>query len=105
MTAVKRPCLDCGVLIPLMRESRCPACERRNNESRWQRGLTGSRGSRGNWKRMRAKALKRDRFRCVSCGTDRKLVVHHRDGIATNNALSNLVTLCEGCHRGVHRRP
>lgn len=32
------------------------------------------------------------------------LVVHHLDGDKTNQALSNLVTLCNSCHMSIHRR-
>ena len=60
------------------------------------------------WYYFRKRILKRDRNRCVECGSGDKLNVHH---IATviNNPLEeyseeNCVTLCEKCHRDQHRR-
>ena len=57
----------------------------------------------GNWQR----AMERDGYRCQSCGTDKKLLVHHRDGSgersqSPNHELDNLVTLCHKCHVAVH---
>ena len=31
-----------------------------------------------------------------------RLVIHHKDGDCMNNHLSNLVTLCDTCHKLVH---
>lgn len=43
---------------------------------------------------------------CERCGATLevvpRLVVHHKDGDATNNVLSNLITLCDSCHKLVH---
>ena len=56
-------------------------------------------------------ALERDGYRCIDCGTNQnangdRLDVHHLDGnglsvpcARRNNELSNLITLCRGCHR------
>jgi len=57
-----------------------------------------------NWESIRKKALKRDGYQCGNCGSTNRLHVHHivplsKDG--TNN-LSNLRTLCEGCHKKLH---
>lgn len=43
---------------------------------------------------------------CEYCGATLdfvpRLVVHHRDGNATNNDPNNLITLCDSCHKKVH---
>ena len=54
----------------------------------------------------RHKALKRDDYRCVVCGQENSLVIHHKDGSGytkLNNKMENLVTLCRGCHVKIHR--
>jgi len=50
------------------------------------------------------KALERDDYKCQVCFNhfSKKLVVHHIDGDRQNNDLSNLVTLCQVCHRQIH---
>jgi hypothetical protein len=52
------------------------------------------------------KALERDNYKCVHCGTDKQVVVHHIDksrktGIL-NNDLRNLMSLCRFCHAKIH---
>lgn len=39
---------------------------------------------------------------CTICSHSRRVVVHHADGDATNDSISNLVPLCDRCHRKVH---
>lgn len=39
---------------------------------------------------------------CEVCCNRADLVVHHIDGNKNNNALTNLSTLCRGCHSGIH---
>lgn len=56
-----------------------------------------------NWKNIRKKILKRDKEECRICTRQYYLHVHHIDYDRLNNAESNLVTLCEPCHRAVHR--
>lgn len=50
----------------------------------------------------RAKAIERDGYKCVKCGSAEMLNVHHKDrsgGKAKpNNSLDNLITLCTVCH-------
>lgn len=59
---------------------------------------------------LRTQALERDGYRCQECGTDEKLVVHHKirrlerskkDAISR---LEDLQTLCRRCHINVHRQ-
>lgn len=56
----------------------------------------------------RLKALVRDGFKCRRCGLrdsrKGKLHVHHIDENNKNHDLTNLITLCNSCHRTVHCR-
>lgn len=73
------------------------------NHPRWKGGIGANRGR--NWPKQRQLALKRDKNRCVLCGTTVKLCVHHirpyrefnGDYLAAND-LTNLITLCYWCH-------
>ena len=55
---------------------------------------------------LRQQILRRDRWRCQSCGTLSNLEVHHREfrGHSGADSEENLITLCVACHAGVHRR-
>jgi 5-methylcytosine-specific restriction endonuclease McrA len=57
------------------------------------------------WRRIREQVLARDGHACRLCGETQALEVHHLDGDWANNALSNLVTLCEACHEELHGKP
>jgi len=48
--------------------------------------------------------LERDNFKCVHCGNDVNLVIHHIVFLINNgtNDISNLITLCEKCHGKAH---
>lgn len=73
--------------------------------------ITSNRQSRGNlgaeyipnWKSIRAAIVKRDDGCCRICNKNYYLHVHHIDWDRSNNKDSNLVTLCEPCHRAVHK--
>ncbi len=56
------------------------------------------------WKELREVILTRDRHRCMLCGAEEYLHIHHKDGDCTNDAPVNLITLCERCHSRVHAR-
>ena len=51
------------------------------------------------WSRTRRAAKRRDEGRCVRCGGEYLLSIHHLDGDRRNNAPANLATLCAPCHR------
>ena len=55
---------------------------------------------------LRQQILRRDSWRCQSCGTMSSLEVHHRKFRSHSGADSeeNLITLCEACHARVHGR-
>ena len=55
------------------------------------------------WKDTRVKVLIRDKYRCKICNSSAKMEVHHIIPVSVNDELaldiSNLITLCEKCHR------
>lgn len=57
------------------------------------------------YERLRQQILRRDGWRCQSCGTMSNLEVHHRKFRSHSGADSeeNLITLCTGCHARTHR--
>lgn len=59
------------------------------------------------WQAIRQKVLQRDNFRCVSCGVEldsAEADIHHLlpRSMGGTDQLSNLVTLCDGCHAAHH---
>lgn len=53
------------------------------------------------FRHARQKALERDGHRCVDCGKEGRLHVHHIED-PDNHELDNLVTLCARCHVARH---
>jgi 5-methylcytosine-specific restriction endonuclease McrA len=55
---------------------------------------------------LRQQILRRDGWRCQSCGTMSNLEVHHTEFRSHSGSDSgeNLITLCAACHSRVHRR-
>lgn len=56
--------------------------------------------------RLRLEILKRDQWRCQNCGSQQHLQVHHTElrSRSGSDTEANLITLCEACHRRVHRQ-
>ena len=54
---------------------------------------------------LRNQVLRRDSWRCQSCGTMSNLEVHHKEfrSQSGDDSEQNLITLCSGCHTVVHR--
>jgi 5-methylcytosine-specific restriction endonuclease McrA len=57
------------------------------------------------YRKLRSEVLKRDGWRCQTCGSSDDLQVHHlcsrsRLGDDTDE---NLITLCADCHSDIHR--
>jgi len=54
---------------------------------------------------LRNHVLRRDGWRCQSCGTMSNLEVHHKEfrSQSGDDSEPNLITLCTTCHAGVHR--
>ena len=58
------------------------------------------------YENLRQQILRRDGWRCQSCGTMSNLELHHREfrSHSGTDTEANLITLCAACHAGVHRR-
>jgi 5-methylcytosine-specific restriction endonuclease McrA len=56
------------------------------------------------YQRLREQVLRRDSWRCQSCGTRSSLEVHHKElrSQSGNDSEQNLITLCVACHSLVH---
>jgi 5-methylcytosine-specific restriction endonuclease McrA len=54
---------------------------------------------------LRQQVLRRDRWRCQSCGTMVNLEVHHKEfrSHSGHDSEANLITLCSECHASIHR--
>ncbi len=54
------------------------------------------------WKEV----LRRDGWRCQSCGRSEDLQVHHIEARSRlgDDSEQNLITLCADCHRGIHAK-
>ena len=67
----------------------------------------GKKSNRRRWDGNHAAALERDGRKCIQCGAEKKLRVHHRDGSgeaeSPNHDLQNLETLCSTCHKRIHK--
>ncbi len=53
---------------------------------------------------LRQLVLRRDRWRCQSCGSMANLEVHHKQfrSHSGHDSEGNLITLCAGCHNETH---
>ena len=45
-----------------------------------------------------------EKTHCNRCGTTEALLIHHRDGVHTNNVPDNLEVLCSPCHSRHHKQ-
>ena len=54
---------------------------------------------------VRQQVLRRDGWRCQSCGTMSNLEVHHKElrSQSGDDSEENLITLCAGCHADIHK--
>jgi 5-methylcytosine-specific restriction endonuclease McrA len=54
------------------------------------------------YENLRQQVLRRDSWRCQSCGTMANLEVHHRQfrSHSGDDSKENLITLCATCHAG-----
>jgi 5-methylcytosine-specific restriction endonuclease McrA len=53
---------------------------------------------------LRQQVLRRDGWRCQSCGTLSNLEVHHKQfrSHSGDDSEQNLITVCSGCHSSLH---
>jgi 5-methylcytosine-specific restriction endonuclease McrA len=58
------------------------------------------------YENLRQQILRRDGWRCQSCGTMSNLEVHHREfrSHSGEDSEENLITLCMACHARVRHR-
>ena len=56
------------------------------------------------YEQLRNEVLRRDGWRCQSCGTMSNLEVHHKEfrGHSGDDSDENLITLCSECHAALH---
>ena len=56
------------------------------------------------YERLRQQVLRRDGWRCQSCGTMLNLGIHHQQfrSHAGEDSEENLITLCVRCHEEMH---
>jgi 5-methylcytosine-specific restriction endonuclease McrA len=54
---------------------------------------------------LRQEVLRRDGWRCQSCGTMSNLEIHHKEfrSHAGDDSEENLITVCAACHTTLHR--
>jgi len=57
------------------------------------------------YEQLRNQVLRRDGWRCQSCGTMRNLEIHHKEfrSHSGDDSEQNLITLCNICHSAIHR--
>ena len=57
--------------------------------------------------RLRQQVLERDAWRCQFCGGLSNLEVHHKTARSKlgDDSVDNLITLCDPCHKELHRAP
>lgn len=71
-------------------------------KSRGRRGKANGRYRDGTQSTAYRKMI--DKTHCNRCGATEQLVIHHRDGVHTNNIPSNLEVLCSPCHSSHHKQ-
>jgi 5-methylcytosine-specific restriction endonuclease McrA len=56
------------------------------------------------YEQIRNEVLRRDAWKCQSCGAMSNLEVHHKEfrSQSGDDSEENLITLCATCHAGVH---
>jgi len=59
---------------------------------------------RESYEQLRRQVLRRDCWRCQSCGTMSNLEVHHKEfrSQSGDDTEENLITLCATCHSVIH---
>jgi hypothetical protein len=68
-------------------------------------GLAGNQATYpDDWVELRMQVLARDGYRCANCPATHGLHVHHIVPLSKGgtNQLSNLIVLCEDCHKKLH---
>ena len=102
-------CIICGAALPPRRRSYCSdECR----DERWHRELAARIETAKNcvgYRPMFWPAIAAEQIRlhpaCSRCGSTKNLEAHHIVALKSggSNELSNLITLCHGCHRAQHK--
>lgn len=71
-------------------------------KTRGRKGEQNGRFKDGTQSTTYRKMVEKDR--CSRCGETESLLVHHRDGVHTNNVPENLEVLCSPCHTSHHKQ-
>ena len=71
-------------------------------KTRGRKGEQNGRFKDGTQSTIYRKMVEKDR--CSRCGETESLLVHHRDGVHTNNVPENLEVLCSPCHTSHHKQ-
>lgn len=75
----------------------------KSNKSYWNYESRRS----SNYKKWKEEVLKRDEYKCQRCGKTEDLVAHHirhfSKDIKSRYDINNGITLCQKCHREVHK--
>lgn len=71
-----------------------------------ERRLYGKvRKKRGNFtEEERDMILNKFENKCIICGNDEGLHIHHKDGNPQNNQIENVIVLCGVCHKKIHMK-
>ena len=106
-TLPKKLCKDCGITIDRKAVSRCLPCHNKQQDKGLSRERTKFQNSSA-WKTVRTECFTRDDYTCQICNVRGGcLECHHvkryTDNTAERLSLDNLLTLCYGCHKYVHR--
>jgi 5-methylcytosine-specific restriction protein A len=104
----EKHCIDCRTIIHKS-ATRCLCCHNKKQD----KGLSKERTKFNNskkWRDVRVMCFERDNYTCSVCGVRGGVVLnaHHIvryvDSIELRLNLDNLVTVCESCHRDIHRK-
>lgn len=109
-------CYKCGRTLNLLNDRFC--CRRLQGEIGVSRGKvvkekkieplkrkTKYRKRKNLGEELKHTVLKRDKNKCVKCGSKKNLHIHHIIHVehGGTNEISNLQTLCDLCHMGEHK--
>jgi ribosomal protein S27AE len=104
---VSKECVNCGSIFSVkMSEERVKCCSVKcGYEYRKKLNPNSNKYNRAVWREARLVALKRDGFKCVSCGSRSSLDVHHIVSVKNGgkDEPDNLVTFCKECHITMHK--